>query len=454
MGVTVCTESRFLGALFDAWVAARVRFAVMRNWMALPATAGGSDLDVLVNGADAAAAAAGLASAIQACGCVALGTSATVGSSKTAVLGVTDQSNWWGLTIDMNYGLWFRGIRLTRSDFDPVVRHHQGVPILRDGIAAVLGTLKEVLHNDTLPGRYRAGAKHAAFSDWDPVAHILGPMGRPALQRLRDLLALAPEGPCRVAARGIRRALVWTSIRRGPLRFLAKRVRHGWSKLRRMCTPVGMVVAVMGVDGVGKSALVEAIKPILCAATHGACTVLHLRPGVLPHLSRLRGVGGRAVGQSSNPHAGSPSGPVASVVRLGWCMADYILGYWIRVRPRIAKQPSVVIFDRYAYDLGIDPRRFRIGLSPSVTARVARLAPRPDLTLCLHAPVDVVRRRKQELPGAELERQGTALRAFARHDSRAVLVSTDRPPGAVACDAMGHLVRSLSRRHQRGARGG
>jgi thymidylate kinase len=95
------------------------------------------------------------------------------------------------------------------------------------------------------------------------------------------------------------------------------------------------------------------------------------------------------------------------------------------VRPKIAKSPAIVLFDRYAYDMVLDPRRFRIGLPAWLVSWFTRFAPRPDIILCLNGDPDVIAARKRELPREEVKRQTDALRVFASHEPRAVLVSTD-----------------------------
>jgi thymidylate kinase len=106
-------------------------------------------------------------------------------------------------------------------------------------------------------------------------------------------------------------------------------------------------------------------------------------------------------------------------------LLDYLLGYWLRVRPKIAKQPTVVVFDRYAYDIALDPRRFRIDLPKRVTEWFTKLAPKPDLIICLTGNPEIIAARKQELSVDETRRQIDALVDFAHQNTRAVLITTD-----------------------------
>jgi thymidylate kinase len=171
--------------------------------------------------------------------------------------------------------------------------------------------------------------------------------------------------------------------------------------------------------------LISAIAPVLERATNGALYVKHLRPGLLPPLSRLKLRHNEPMGSATDPHGSKPSGIIGSLLRMVYLNADYFFGYWLVVRPKIARRPAVVLFDRYAYDMAIDPQRFRISLSGKLVSLITCLAPKPDIIICLHGPPEVVNARKKELPVEEIARQVSDLKEFAKNESRAVLISTD-----------------------------
>lgn len=423
-------EAVFLRGLFATLSAAGIRYAVMRNHHGLPDSAGGSDVDILIHPADEGRAHAATLLAIEQAGGVPIGCSRTVGFFKIFALGQVPQSapaQWWGLCLDFNEGLYFSGLRLLDESLPWPVQHHRGIPVLADGLAGVLGVLKEVLNNGIFPQRYALAARSAAADDWPQIAALLAPMGAPALAQLRALL-LAPLPPARLGGECARLRQAFfqhAAARDGRWRARWQRLVYQQSKLRRYARPSGLVLAVLGVDGAGKSTLINAILPALNAATHNAVTVRHLRPTVLPPLARLKGKKTQPTGPVLEPHGAPPSGTLGSVLRLAYLSADYVLGYWLWTRPKIAKLPAVVIFDRYAYDMALDPRRFRIALPARVVGWFAALAPKPDLIICLHGDAETIAARKGELPLAETQRQVAALRAFAAREPRAVLVSTD-----------------------------
>lgn len=423
-------EAVFLRGLFASLNAASIRYAVMRNHHFLPDSTGGSDLDILIHPADASRAHAATLAAIEEAGGVPIGCSRTVGFFKIYALGQVPKSapaQWWGLCLDFNEGLYFNGLRLLDEASPLPLQNNKGIPALADGLAGVLGVLKEALNNDVFSTRYAPAARGATGADWPQIAALLAPMGTPALAQLRAMLlsTLPPEQMGSECARLRQAFFQHSAAREGRWRVRWQGLVFQLSKLKRYAQPSGLVLAVLGVDGAGKSTLINAILPALNAATHNAVTVRHLRPTVLPPLARLKGKRSQPTGPVLEPHGAPPSGPLGSVLRLAYLSADYLLGYWLWTRPKIAKVPAVVMFDRYAYDMVLDPRRFRIALPARMVSWFAALAPKPDLIICLHGDAETIAARKGELTLAETQRQVEALRAFAAREPRAVLVSTD-----------------------------
>lgn len=441
---TFSPESAFLRQFFDCLNQSTVRYAVLRNYITLPYSAGDSDLDILIHPEDEVKVRAIIAEAASKAGGVAIGYANTVGFFKTFLFGREELNagEWWGLCLDINIGLRYAGVAQLLGD--DVLKNrcclHNGICVLPNNLAAVLGIVKELLHNNILSPRYLALAADAAKENWDELDVDLAPMGESALVLLRDMCLSMPDSSGIVTkSRALRYAILRTAFLRSPLTYFRFRFLREWSKVSRFAKPSGMVVAILGTDGVGKSTIITAIEPTLSAATHGAFIVKHLRPGLLPPLARLKGKQAQQNGPVTDPHKSSPSGSLGSLLRVVYLIIDYVLGYWLVVRPKIAKAPTIVLFDRYAYDMALDPRRFRIGLSRRLVWWFARFAPKPDLIICLHGDPDIIVARKQELPLEEVRRQTAALLDFAKHEPRAVLISTE---GTVE-QARNDLLRAL-----------
>ncbi len=163
-----------------------------------------------------------------------------------------------------------------------------------------------------------------------------------------------------------------------------------WRRVRR---PTGLTVAFLGIDGVGKSTVIRgvmsALTPVFARAQY-----FHFKPQVIPVSPRQPEV------PMVHPQGKADGLSLRSLVRLGYYLLDYWIGYAGKVWLRRART-TLVMFDRYFYDLSIDPVRLRHRWSMALAGWLARAVPSPDLVIVLDAPPEVVRSRKQEVPCLE-----------------------------------------------------
>ena len=215
-------------------------------------------------------------------------------------------------------------------------------------------------------------------------------------------------------------------VLRHPVFFCRNWFGFQMSRFKRLLHPVGRMIAVLGTDGAGKSTILNEIQPVLKSMTHGRITVHHLKPDLFPPLGRFRGVKYEPGHICTNPHGSKPSGKIGSLIRISYLMCDYILGYWLKIRLQLAKIPAGLwVFDRYAYDMLIDPRRFRISLPTWIVRLFVFFAPRPDLTICLGGDPAKLYARKPETSLEEVKRQVYALKDFCGGRKATVWIDTD-----------------------------
>ena len=177
----------------------------------------------------------------------------------------------------------------------------------------------------------------------------------------------------------------------------------------------GRFVAFLGADGAGKSSVIEGAVRAL-DGKYSKIRRYHLRPHFGADRSSHPAV--------EDPHAEPPRTLLGSLLKLTLWFADYLYGYYALVRPAV-KRGELVIFDRYYYDLLVDPRRYRYGGPLRLVAWLARYVPRPE-TILLDAPSEILRRRKQEVSAAETARQRQSYLQLAA-DLKAEVIDASLP---------------------------
>lgn len=184
----------------------------------------------------------------------------------------------------------------------------------------------------------------------------------------------------------LRRMLAANLPNESVLERLLGRAREWRRWIRRLAIPTGMVIAVLGPDGSGKTTVIEHIERELAPAFRRVRRY-HLRPhfGVKSD--------GEAV---TNPHSQLPRGHFASMAKIGLFLIDYWLG-WVRDVYPAKVRSTLVIFDRYYHDMLVDPVRYRLPPRSFVPRLLAGLVPSPDIWLVLHAAPESLVARKGEI---------------------------------------------------------
>jgi thymidylate kinase len=425
---SITPEYLFLSTLFNRLNETRINYAVMRNYGMFPFDTGGSDVDIVVSPLDKEVAQKLLHVVIAEHGGVSIGLVKTRYFHQACVYGKSNDK-WWGVCVELYFGVVFKGcFPLTNyEELEKTYTHYRGFVVLPESIGETLGLVKEVMIHDTLRGdkpQYLTSAREFCGSSGHLYDRIFSPLGEKGRRALEEVIC-GSDGTRSAAIKVFRRSVKRHALSTEACRVISSRLVHEISRFQRWLSPPGLMIAIMGVDGSGKSTLISSIEPILNSATHGAYSVMHLRPGLLPPLAKFNPASKHKDGAVTDPHNSASSGIIVSLFRLIYLVSDYIFGYWVRVRHKIAKSPAIVVFDRYVYDIFIDPRRFRISLPGRLVRLVSSMVPKPDIIICLHGRPDKICKRKQELPLAEVKRQTQALLEFARGDPRAVLISTD-----------------------------
>lgn len=194
----------------------------------------------------------------------------------------------------------------------------------------------------------------------------------------------------------------------------------------------GLMVAFLGTDGSGKSTIIQALPHALnIEDTPERLVYYHCRPYILQPSKAAKRLDLDA--RCPEPHAEKPYGKVVSVGKLIFCLADYVLGYWLRVRRQV-NDGKLVIFDRYYYDFYLDKVRYRMGIGDTWFRLMEWMVPKPDITFVLTGEAEPIWKRKQEIPLDEVQRQINVLEKHKHHFAHPVTIDVSAPIQKVVSD--------------------
>ena len=217
---------------------------------------------------------------------------------------------------------------------------------------------------------------------------------------------------------------------------------HGSYPLEAL-TPVQPVrIALVGPDGVGKSTAIAALEAWFREELpRVSFEVRHWRPELLPDL-------GAYLGKPSTPGKKTPPRREAGrfqFIRLFYYFLDFLIGSWWKDRVN-APAASLIVYDRCALDMYVDPVRF--GLKSAFGTRLlSRLTPHPDLTILLCDHPERIWRRKQELARHEMAEQLDSWLELAGSGEVHAVVQVDAGPDVVAARILNLILDAIVRKN-------
>ena len=183
---------------------------------------------------------------------------------------------------------------------------------------------------------------------------------------------------------------------------------NGWRYLKDSIRSVGlgrgMVITFSGVDGAGKSTIIENVKYNLDKKYRKKVIVIRHRPSVLPILSVwTKGKEAAALEASSGlPRQGNNTSLASSLFRFAYYYTDYLFGQFY-VYFKYVMRGYIVLYDRYYFDFINDSRRSNIQLPAFITRIGYKLLLKPDLNFFLYADASLILTRKKELDAATIQ---------------------------------------------------
>lgn len=238
---------------------------------------------------------------------------------------------------------------------------------------------------------------------------------------------------------------VW---KKRPIITIVEVFKFYWQRLHRILfsyRSYSYNFAVIAPDGGGKTTFLDTLIDNLnfyrvCTRDDNHISVYHFRPGIFPNLGAMGEKAGikKQDTDFTDPHRNAPANPISSFVRMVYYIIDYIVGWQIRVR-RDVHRNKWTIFDRYSYDLMVDPKRTRLNLPDSLRSVLVGLTPKPNIVFLLKTTPEIIFKRKQELTLREIERQLNEYTKLAQIDNRIVVLDAENSPEELAQIAIKYL---------------
>jgi thymidylate kinase len=263
--------------------------------------------------------------------------------------------------------------------------------------------------------RGQLGELAASATGNGPLGRLYVDVGPTAWTRER-VLAAAQHGHWD-SLEELRRPLRRTWRRRE--RFRSARRLASSALLRIVEKPVaaiqrrGLTVAVLGVDGAGKSTLIAGLQRGSPLPIRSVYMGLWKSGGLLDRSPLFR--------------------PVRIAARPVSAWRRYIVGRWHKALGR------VVVFDRYTYDPYLPPKPPLVGLKTAYLRFLAATCPAPDLVLLLDVPAEIAIARKDEEDRDDLERTRELYLALGARLRNLRIIDATRAADVVRAESLRHI---------------
>jgi thymidylate kinase len=184
---------------------------------------------------------------------------------------------------------------------------------------------------------------------------------------------------------------------------------RGWSRakniffylldtLKGMGFDKGMIITFSGVDGAGKSTIIEEVKGKLEKQYRKRVVVIRHRPSMLPILSAYTKGKTQAEEEAKNtlPRQGSNKSYLSSLLRFTYYYVDYFIGQFVIYYKHVLRG-HIVLYDRYYFDFINDSKRSNIQLPKFITKLGYYFLLKPHFNFFLYAQPEIILSRKKEL---------------------------------------------------------
>jgi thymidylate kinase len=191
---------------------------------------------------------------------------------------------------------------------------------------------------------------------------------------------------------------------RNPFTLVGRKLKYYQDFLTTAMFHRGKVITFSGVDGAGKTTVIDIVSKRLKNKYRKDIVLLRHRPGVLPILSTIKhGSKAKAEQHASVtlPRQGNNKSKLSSMMRFCYYFLDYQIGQ-VYVYFKYVLRGKVVVYDRYYFDFINDAKRSNINLNRNFIKSLYRFIYKPDVNFYLFNDAETILSRKAELSAQDI----------------------------------------------------
>lgn len=199
-------------------------------------------------------------------------------------------------------------------------------------------------------------------------------------------------------------AIVKTSVQNRGLNGLKNCLLYGYDFVKSLLFNRGVLISFSGVDGAGKTTIIEKTRHEIEKKLRRRVIVLRHRPSVLPILSAFKygKTNAEKKAMSTLPRLGKNNSLLSSTLRFAYYYTDYVLGQFYIYCKHILRG-DIVLYDRYYFDFINDSVRSNIRLPKWLLKSGYSLLLKPKLNFFLYADPATILKRKKELDATTIK---------------------------------------------------
>jgi len=430
--------SEFLSALFQALDREGLRPCILRNYEGFPSINIGNDVDLFIRSSELPRAMRA-SSSIE--GIRIVGYAERQYVANIFLEGVCSATGTRMQHVDFNLSLTWKGLPYLTTDavLEAAIPRSAGnltflvpCPVHE----AVISLFASLLVGGGLKEKYFPEVQRTfAGSRIEAVAALRPQFGFKNATRLVDSVIGGDRVRILGCIRSLRVSLSLRSLLHRPVRSILAVVRHYTNELAVRFSPGNVeTVCILGLDGGGKTTLIETLIPLL----HSAAVVVEKdHPRIQSSFVRASS----EMTPGAEFKAQTPRSSLVSMANvLAWLLDEWLNQFFGK------RNLTLRITENCWCDLLAAPGRYRYG-GPKWFARfVGKLFPSPDLWIMLDPLADNLQTTNPDVHPAKIRRQLDVYRAFVKTRRRYVILDASQPADRVTESAYAAIIDTLAQR--------